>query len=74
MSKLKLISARRMEQLLLSLGFIKVRHRGGHAQYVHADGRKTTVSFYGNTDLPRPMIRTILSEISLGIDEYNDRV
>lgn len=74
MSKLKLIDAGNLEKLLLKLGFIKTRQRGSHAFYRHPDGRVTTVPFHTGKDLPRPLLRTILNEINLSVDEYNDLI
>ena len=72
MSRLILISALKMEKLLFKLGFEKIRKKGSHAFYLHIDGRTTTIPFHSNKDLPRPLIRDILREINLSIDEYNE--
>lgn len=72
MSKLKLIDAVRLEKLLFELNFSKARQKGSHAFYRHADGRTTTIPFHTGKDLPRPLIRTILNEINLCIDDYNN--
>ncbi|MCL2084833.1 MAG: type II toxin-antitoxin system HicA family toxin [Oscillospiraceae bacterium] len=53
------------------MGFSKIRQKGSHAFYRHADGRTTTIPFHGSKDLPRPLLREILREISLSVDEYN---
>jgi predicted RNA binding protein YcfA (HicA-like mRNA interferase family) len=74
MSKLQLINAKKMEKLLLNLGFIKTRQKGSHAFYKHNDGRTTTVPFHISKDLARPLIREILNEINISIDEYNDQL
>ena len=71
MSKLTLIDALSLEKLLIQLGFSKVRQKGSHAFYRHADGRTTTVPFHVGKDLPRPLLREILREINLSISEYN---
>ena len=72
MSRLKLLTARELEKLLLRLGFVKQRQRGSHAFYEHIDGRTTVIPFHVNQDLPRPIISTILREIDLTVDEYNE--
>ena len=71
MSKWVLLDAVPLERLLIKLGFTKTRQRGSHAFYRHPDGRTTTIPFHVGKDLPRPLLREILREISLGIDEYN---
>ena len=72
MSRLAMISAADMEKILLKLGFERLRKKGSHAFYRHPDGRTTTVPFHGNKDLPRPLLRNILREINISVDEYND--
>lgn len=71
MSKLKLINAKEMEKLLLRLGFEKVRQKGSHVFYRHPDGRVTTVPHHKAKLLARPLIREILREIEITIEEYN---
>lgn len=70
MSKLQLIDARRMEKLLQCIGFERTRQKGSHVFYRHSDGRTTTVPFHSSKDLARPLIREILSEINISVDEY----
>lgn len=43
MSRLPLVDFRRMEKLLLRLGFERVRQKGSHVFYRHSDGRTTTL-------------------------------
>ena len=74
MSKLKLISSKEFEKVLLSEGFIKTRQDGSHAFYKHPDGRYTTLPHHGSEDMPRTLIRMILREINMSVDEYNERV
>ena len=71
MSKLKLLTSKELERLLFNLGFEKVRQKGTHAFYKHIDGRCTTIPFHRNVNLPRPLIRTILNDINLSVEEYN---
>ena len=72
MSKLKLLNAKELEKLILKLGFAKTRQQGSHAIYKHSDGRKTVIPFHIGKDLPRPLIRTILREIEITVEEYNE--
>ena len=74
MSKLKLVTAMVLERLLFNIGFYKVRQKGSHSFYRHSDGRTTTIPFHTGRDLPRPLLRRILSEINVTIDEYNKMV
>ena len=72
MSKLQIIDARKMEKVLLNLGFVKTRQKGSHAFFRHKDGRTTTVPYHSSKDLARSLIRAILNDIRMGIDEYNE--
>jgi predicted RNase H-like HicB family nuclease len=38
------------------------------------DGRRTTIPHHGSRLLARPLIRAILREIELNVDEYNDLI
>ena len=70
MSKLPIVSARDMEKILLMLGFITMRQKGSHVFYRHPDGRTTTLPHHQGRDLARPLLREILREIDLSIDEF----
>ena len=71
MSKLQIIDAKKMEKLLLLLGFKKTRQKGSHVFYKHPDGRTTTVPHHKGRVLARPLIREILREIEITVDDYN---
>lgn len=71
MSKLQIISAKKMEKLLFLLNFRKVRQKGSHAFYRHSDGRTTTVPHHKGRVLARPLVREVLREVEITIDEYN---
>ena len=74
MSRLQIIDARKMEKLLFKLGFEKVRQKGSHVFYRHPDGRTTSVPHHPGRDLARPLLKEILREIELGIEEYNENL
>jgi predicted RNA binding protein YcfA (HicA-like mRNA interferase family) len=72
LTRLKIIDARKMEKLLLKLGFEKVRQKGSHAFYKHPDGRTTTIPHHPGRDLARPLIKEVLREIELSDEGYNE--
>ncbi|MCZ7382784.1 MAG: type II toxin-antitoxin system HicA family toxin [Candidatus Methanoperedens sp.] len=74
MSGLRIIDARKMEKLLLKLGFQKVRQKRSHVFYRHSDGRTTSVPHHPGRDLARPLIKEILKEIELSVEEYNENL
>ena len=71
MSKLKVVDARTLEKVLLNIGFEKVRQKGSHVFYRHHDGRATTIPHHGSRPIARPLLREILRECEIIVDEYN---
>ncbi|HRO90184.1 MAG TPA: type II toxin-antitoxin system HicA family toxin [Promineifilum sp.] len=57
-------------QILENLGFVEVRRKGSHAQFRHADGRATTVPFHTGRDIAPTLLRQIVKDINLTMDEF----
>ena len=72
MTRLKILSASKMETVLFQLGFVKTRQKGSHAFYRHPDGRTTTIPHHPGRDLSRPLVREILREIELDLEEFQE--
>lgn len=72
MSKLPVVKANRLEKILLHLGFQSQRQKGSHKFYRHPDGRYTTIPHHPRKDLPRELIRTILKQINLSSEEFQE--
>jgi len=70
MTKLPLVEAKELEKLLLSLGFNKIRQKGSHIFYRHPDGRTTTIPHHAGRVIARPLMREILREIDLSVEDY----
>ncbi len=70
MTRLPIVDFLRMEKVLLSLGFQPVRQKGSHVFYRHPDGRTTTVPNHPGRDLARPLIREILREIEITVEQF----
>ena len=73
MSKLKIISSTQMCTLLEHEGFDSIRQKGSHRFYKHTDGRTTVVPMHAS-DLDRTLIRKIIKDIDMTVDEFNSRV
>ena len=72
MSRLKIITSAQMCKLLENAGFALVRQKGSHKFYRRSDGKTTVVPMHaGNLD--RTLIRKILADIDMSIDEYNEK-
>ncbi len=71
MSRLRIVDAKTLEKVVFSLGFERVKQKGSHIFYRHSDGRTTTIPHHGVRVLARPLLREILREIDITVDEYN---
>lgn len=70
MSKLPVISARNLEQILFYLGFERKRQEGSHVFFQHRDGRATVVPFHAGEDIGRGLLRKILRDVQIEPEEY----
>ena len=52
---------------LRRFGFAQTRARGSHRRFEHPDGRKTTVPVHKGRDIPRGLLRQIVT-VDLGMD------
>jgi predicted RNA binding protein YcfA (HicA-like mRNA interferase family) len=68
--KVPVLKPREVRQILESLGFVEVRRKGSHAQFRHADGRATTVPFHFGRDIAPTLLRQIVKDINLTMDEF----
>ena len=73
MSRLKVLTSIQMCQLVERMGFILVRQKGSHCFFRHSDGRTTVVPMHAG-DIDRALIRKILKDMELSIEEYNRSV
>lgn len=65
-----IINFRQMNAALERLGFAAVRQKGSHVFYRHADGRTTTVPKHKGRDLAAPLVRKILSDIRVSMEDF----
>ena len=70
MSRLRIITSTQMCKLVENIGFVAIRQRGSHKFYRHSDGRTTVIPMHAG-DLDRSLIRKILKDIEITIDDYN---
>ena len=70
MARLPVLKPREVVRVLEKLGFVKVRQRGSHKQYRHADGRCTTVPFHSRRDVSPLLLRQILKDIRVTPEDF----
>ena len=56
-------------KILENLGFVEIRQKGSHKSFRHKDGRTAIVPFHGE-DLGRGLIRKILNDIDISVEDY----
>jgi len=71
MPKLVSIKPKKFVKILLTLGFEKRDAEGSHLFFQHPDGRTTVISLH-NREMSRGIIRKILSDIQLSVEEYDN--
>ena len=64
------LKPREVVSILERLGFVEVRQRGSHKQYRHPDGRCTTVPFHAGRDVSPLLLRQIVKDIGLSVEEF----
>lgn len=72
MTKLPIVSPQEMEKILRLLGFQKIRQRGSHAYFSHADSRATVIPMHKGEDLGRGIIRSILNDVEISRERYEE--
>ena len=69
MSKLPILKAENLVKALKKEGFESVRQRGSHLQLKHPDGRVVTIPIHQGQDIGRGLLRKILRDADLNVDE-----
>ena len=70
MGTVPVLKPREVVAILEKLGFQEIRHRGSHKQYRHPDGRGTTVPFHSGRDISPILLKQIMKDIGLTVDEF----
>jgi len=68
-SKLPSLSARHVISVLVRHGFTLDRQSGSHAVFIHPDGRRTTVPIHGKRDLGKGLLRQIMRDAELTVND-----
>ena len=70
MPRLKPAKSDEVVRVLGKLGFTCVRQSGSHAIYHHADGRWTTVPVHKGKELGKGILRKILRDAKISVDDF----
>jgi predicted RNA binding protein YcfA (HicA-like mRNA interferase family) len=74
MPRLPVLKPREVVRALERLGFVEVRQRGAHRQFRHPDGRGTTVPVHSGRDIAPPLLRQIIKDIGVTLEEFLNKV
>ena len=70
MSGLPVLSGKKLLRLLLKNGYFALRKKGSHVFVENDNGiHGTTIPIHGNEDLGTGLLRSILSDLDLSIDD-----
>jgi predicted RNA binding protein YcfA (HicA-like mRNA interferase family) len=70
-SRLKLLPFRELAHIAELSGFHWVRCQGSHHTFRAADGRVIVIPDHGSQVIVRPLLRKIIRDMGLSVDEYN---
>jgi len=73
-SRLKLVPYRDLAKIAEAAGFEWVRSQGSHNTFRSADGRVIVIPDHGKQVIVRPLLRKLVRDIGLTVDEYNQLV
>lgn len=70
MPKLVPIKSKKLIKILLGLGFVKRDAEGSHVFFKHPNGKTTVIPIHGR-EISRGLLRKILKDIQLSVEEYD---
>jgi predicted RNA binding protein YcfA (HicA-like mRNA interferase family) len=70
-SRLKLLPYRDLAKVAEAAGFEWVRCRGSHNSFRSSDGRIVVIPDHGKQVIVRPLLRKLIRDMGLTVDEYN---
>lgn len=70
MGSIPVLKPSEVAEILRKLGFELVRQRGSHQQFRDAKGRCTTVPFHEGRDLSPPLLRQIVKDIGMTLEDF----
>lgn len=71
MSRLRVVPYRKLSRVVERAGFAWVRCEGSHNVFRHQDGRIIVIPDHGSQDIVRPLIRKIVRDMGLSVEEYH---
>lgn len=70
MTRLRVVPYTALKKVVERKGFRWVRRRGSHNVFENDAGVAIVIPDHGSTDIVRPLLRKILRDTGLSVDEY----
>lgn len=70
MSSTPVAPAKKVIRALKKVGFVNTRRKGSHFFFKHPDGRTTVVPVHPGKTIGKGLVRSILSDIHLSVEEF----
>ena len=74
MSRLKLLPYNDLAKITQMVGFHWMHRRGSHNTFQAEDGRIVVIPDHGSQVIIRPLLRKIIRDLGITVDEYNQLV
>jgi predicted RNA binding protein YcfA (HicA-like mRNA interferase family) len=70
MGNVPVLKPNKVVSILERLGFLEIRQKGSHKQFRHPDGRGTTVPFHAARAISPILLKKIVKDIRLTVEEF----
>ena len=70
MPKHPILKPQEIIKILGIFGFYEIRQKGSHKQFKHNDGRTTTIPFHKGKDISPILLKQILKETKIDLDDF----
>ena len=70
MGTIPVLKSKEVAVILEKLGFQVIRQKKSHKQFRHPNGRGTTVPFHSGRDISPILLKQIIKDIGLTVDEF----
>ena len=70
MSRVPVVTFREAARAFRDAGFVEIRQRGSHVLFEHSDGRSFVLPNHPGRDIAPPLLRDILNDVGISLDEF----
>jgi len=72
LTRLRLVPYRQLSKVAEAAGFNWARQEGTHNTFRNAEGRIVVIPDHGSRVIVRPLLRKIVRDLGLSVEEYHD--